>query len=159
MPLQPQLPVPAVFINAPVVSLSEADAPGGIALSAPLQLWGPFNDVPTDPMPVPVLRLAGRATPLFNLTGTGQVFITRVILDATTNGSASSTSPGARAHAGSKVSSFCATAASAGVPVYRARLPLARVYSRPSHVVWPVRLRVSRLPHCRRDCQHAAPCR
>ncbi len=74
----PQLPVPAVLIHAPRVDLSrQPSAP----LSAPLQFWGPFNDVPTDLMPVPVLDLGGpnRSTPLFSLSGSGQVFITRLV--------------------------------------------------------------------------------
>ncbi len=81
-----QLPVPAVLIHAPRVNLSEAAllASGGTAalpLSGALQLWGPFNDVPSHLLPVPVLDLGGtnRTTPLFNLSGTGQVFITRLV--------------------------------------------------------------------------------
>ncbi len=60
----PQLPVPAVLINAPAVDLgSEAAAP----LAGALLLLGPFNDVPSDLMPVPTLHLGNRTAPLFSL--------------------------------------------------------------------------------------------
>ncbi len=73
--LTTQLPVPAVLLVTPHVDLSQRSPLLATATPLPLagamQLWGPFQDDPTLPMPVPVLDLGDRATPVFNATGTG----------------------------------------------------------------------------------------
>ncbi len=51
------------------------------ALAGALMLWGPFNDDPSSPMPVPVLDLGNRTAPLFNLSAAGQLFIMRLAFD------------------------------------------------------------------------------
>ncbi len=71
--------MPALLLHAPQLPLSEQTLPQGLPLDAPLQLWGPFNDVPSAPQPVPVLDLSDRATSLFSLTSAGQLFVARLV--------------------------------------------------------------------------------
>ncbi len=74
-----QLPIAAVALFLPAVSLHEAAVPGRrLQLSAPLLLWGPHNEDPTSL--IPVLDLSSRTSPLFTVTTpSGQLYLQRLV--------------------------------------------------------------------------------